>query len=89
MILDGTEILKSHSDSLERLQLILRLPLTNHVDYSRITDVSTLSLIVQSAEHQIGLAELVGQFNQIEPQRILATIGWLLKYQIVNVIGME
>jgi hypothetical protein len=87
--LNGDDLVTASADAHQPLETLLRMPLTNHVADSRSADRALLGQLLTKAEGPCSLAELESLLAaaNITGQTAKATLGWLLKYDLLRVVG--
>jgi hypothetical protein len=86
--LDSSDQLQAAADAGQRLAELLRTPLTNHVAESRSADEALLTKLLAHAERPCSIAELELLLEEadVSGQTARATLGWLLKYDLLRFV---
>ena len=73
------------------LDRFLALPLTNHVAARRVADPVLLRLVLSRARSSCAISELhaVIRSGGIDQDRTRATLGWMLKYDLLRPVTAE
>ncbi len=89
--LDGNAQVMAAPDATERLEELLRTPLTNHVAESRCADLSLLTAVLSQAKNCCAMADLesVLESAEVPRQTARATLAWLLKYDLLRAVFEE
>lgn len=84
--LEESDLVEATSDAKERLATLLRMPLTNHVADSRSQDLALLSELLTRAANPcpLGKLESLLESQNVMGQFAKATLGWLLKYDLLR-----
>ncbi len=84
-ILGEEALVVTAGDAAQRLELLLKLPLTSYVARSRISDQAPLTKLLELAAAPTSLARLEATLNAGSRPRARATLAWLLKYDLLRV----
>jgi hypothetical protein len=70
------------------LEQLLTLPLTNHAAERRVADAGLLRLALARADPSCSVADVDTLFRTagVDHHRARATLGWMLKYDLIRVI---
>jgi hypothetical protein len=85
-LLGASAELVAAEDGAERLELLLKLPLTNYLPRTRIVDRSVLMGLLEAAKRPSSLATLEAALPDDTADRQRATLAWLLKYDLLQVV---
>jgi glycosyltransferase involved in cell wall biosynthesis len=82
------DLVQAVPEAAGQLEVLLRLPLTNHSAQARCGDVQGLHAVLQAAETVCSLARLEEQFVWAGTARETgrATVAWMLKYGLLRVV---
>jgi glycosyltransferase involved in cell wall biosynthesis len=89
--LSGLDRFQTSSGAAAHLELLLKMPLTNHVAKHRCNDAKVLSQLLDAASQPCSISQAQGFLTKagVASETISPTIAWMLKYDLLRVVSAD